>query len=117
MLQAFRTHQFSHLILDCKSINGTDMTGCEAIENLAISLEKRNKSLVLANLKAPLTQAIFAAGVNKHIEAHGGHLCWNIAQAIDLVNGADPGEAKQSVTDLHSRVQAIGATPKQCVPE
>ena len=107
----------SHLILDCKSINGTDMTGCEAIENLAISLEKRKKSLVLANLKAPLTQAIFAAGVNKHIEAHGGHLCWNIAQAIDLVNRADPGEAKQSVTDLHSRVQAIGATPKQCVPE
>ena len=47
----------SHLILDCKSINGTDMTGCEAIENLAISLEKRKKSLVLANLKAPLTQA------------------------------------------------------------
>lgn len=107
----------SHLILDCKSINGTDMTGCEAIENLAISLEKRKNSLVLANLKAPLTQAIFAAGVNKHIEAHGGHLCWNIAQAIDLVNGADPGDAKQSVTDLHSRVQAIGATPKQCVPE
>ena len=107
----------SHLILDCKSINGTDMTGCEAIENLAISLEKRKKSLVLANLKAPLTQAIFAAGVNKHIEAHGGHLCWNIAQAIDLVNGANPRNAKQSVTDLHTRVQAIGATPTQCVPE
>ena len=47
----------SHLILDCKSVNGTDMTGCEAIESLAISLEKRKKSLVLANLKAPLTQA------------------------------------------------------------
>ena len=47
----------SHLILDCKSVNGTDMTGCEAIENLAISLEKRKKSLVLANLKAPLTKA------------------------------------------------------------
>eukprot|EP00913_Durusdinium_trenchii_P018280 g17175.t1 len=74
----------SHLILDCKSVNGTDMTGCEAIENLAISLEKRKKSLVLANLKAPLTKAMFAAGVDKHIEAHGGHLCWNMAQAIAL---------------------------------
>ena len=47
----------NYLILDCKSINGTDMTGCEAIENLAISLEKRKKSLILANLKAPLTEA------------------------------------------------------------
>eukprot|EP00913_Durusdinium_trenchii_P014733 g13821.t2 len=87
----------SHLILDCKSVNGTDMTGCEAIESLAISLEKRKKSLVLANLKAPLTQAMFAAGVDQHIEAHGGHLCWNIAQAITLVNGGDPAAAKATL--------------------
>jgi len=106
----------SHLILDCKSINGTDMTGCEAIENLAISLEKRKKSLVLANLKAPLTQAMFAAGVNKHIEAHGGHLCWNIAQAIALANGGDPEAAKKSVNDLHSRVQSSVTGLKQCIP-
>jgi len=109
----------THLILDCKSINGTDMTGCEAIENLAISLEKRKKSLILANLKAPLTQAMFAAGVNKHIEAHGGHLCWNMAQAMAL--GGDPGDstakiAKQSVIDLHNRVQSSTAALKQCVP-
>ena len=92
------------------------MTGCEAIENLAISLQKRNKSLVLANLKAPLTQAMYAAGVNKHIEAHGGHLCWNIAQAIALVNGGDPTVAKEAVNDLHSRVQSSTAAFKQCVP-
>lgn len=105
----------SHLILDCKSVNGTDMTGCEAIENLAISLEKRKKSLVLANLKAPLTKAMFAAGVDKHIEAHSGHLCWNMGQAIELVNGGDPAAAKKSVHDLHSRVQS-SAQGKQCIP-
>jgi MFS superfamily sulfate permease-like transporter len=106
----------SYLILDCKSINGTDMTGCEAVENLAISLQKRKKSLVLANLKQPLTQAMYAAGVNQHIEAHGGHLCWNIAQAIALVNGGDPTVAKEAVNDLHSRVQSSTAALKQCVP-
>ena len=30
-------------------------------------------------------------------KAHGGHLCWNIGQAIALVNGADPGTAKQTL--------------------
>ena len=106
----------SYVILDCKSINGTDMTGYEAVENLTISLQKRKKSLVLANLKQPLTQAMYAAGVNQHIEAHGGHLCWNIAQAIALVNGGDPTVAKEAVNDLHSRVQSSTAALKQCVP-
>ena len=38
---------------------------------------------------------MFAAGVNKHIEAHGGHLAWNMAEAITLVNGGDPAAAKK----------------------
>jgi len=98
-----------YLILDCKSVNGTDMTGCEAIENLAITLEKRKMHLLLANLKAPFTQAMFAAGVDKHLSHHGGHLCWNMDQAVALVGGADPEEAKETVKDLHSRVQSSAA--------
>lgn len=99
----------SYLILDCKSVNGTDMTGCEAIENLAITLEKRKMHLLLANLKAPFTKALFAAGVDKHLTHHGGHLCWNMAQAISVVNGGDPESAMESVKDLHSRVQCSAA--------
>jgi len=99
----------SYLILDCKSVNGTDMTGCEAIENMAITLEKRKMHLLLANLKAPFTKALFAAGVDKHLTHHGGHLCWNMAQAISVVNGGDPESALESVKDLHSRVQSSTA--------
>ncbi|CAJ1336901.1 unnamed protein product [Effrenium voratum] len=95
----------THLILDCKGVNGSDMTGVEALEKLAVSLEKRKKCLVLANLKAPFTQAMFAAGVNTHLQKHGAHLCWNMPQAVALASGGDPAEALQSVQDLHSRVK------------
>ena len=34
---------------------------------MAITLEKRKMHLLLANLKAPFTKALFAAGVDKHL--------------------------------------------------
>jgi len=30
-------------------------------------------------------------------EAHSGHLCWNMGQAIELVNGGDPAAAKKKL--------------------
>ena len=44
------------------------------------------------------TTASFTSPVldsTKPLQAHGGHLCWNIAQAIALANGGDPEAAKK----------------------
>ena len=62
----------SHLILDCKSVNGTDMTGCEAIENLAISLREAQEIPCLGQLESTTHKGrIFRSQASKRSTAWG----------------------------------------------
>lgn len=94
------------VVMDCKSVNGTDMTGCEMIEVLASSLQKRGQVLLIANLKAPFTRSLCQAGVHETLAAHGGHLCWGIDQALAVVDGKDPEDGMAAVLDLKQRINA-----------
>jgi len=97
--------RFKYLILDCKSINGIDMTSCEKLEALACALQRRGQILLLASLKAPLAKALCSCGVHRALIAHGGHVCWSMDQALAIAQGEDPELALKSVLDLERRVK------------
>merc|ERR1712070_587765 len=89
------------IVVDCKSINHVDLTGCEMLEVLADTFKTRNQSLILANLKGPVSKCLEAAGVPHHIEDKGGHLCHDMPDALKIIAGADCGkEAKANMQTL-----------------
>jgi len=82
-----------YLIIDGKSINHVDLTGCEMLEMLAESLDTNGHQLILANLKGPVSKCLASAGVPAAIMRHKGHLCIDMDQAISIANGGDPKKA------------------------
>jgi len=98
--------QVKFLVIDCKSMNGVDMTGCEMLENLAKVTEKRGTGLILANLKGPVTRSLCAANVHSHLWEHGAHLCWDMDQAMGITEGRDPKPAREAILDLDRRVKS-----------
>jgi len=94
-------------VLDCKSINHVDLTGCEMLEVLSETFKSRNQSLILANLKGPVCRCLETAGVPHHIEENGGHLCHDMPDAMKIVAGADSGgrEAKANMQTLVKNVK------------
>eukprot|EP00928_Gymnodinium_smaydae_P007314 TRINITY_DN12648_c0_g1_i1.p1 TRINITY_DN12648_c0_g1~~TRINITY_DN12648_c0_g1_i1.p1 ORF type:complete len:794 (+),score=182.90 TRINITY_DN12648_c0_g1_i1:83-2464(+) len=94
------------LVVDGKSINHVDLTGCEMLDVLAESLHSQGRKLVLANLKGPVSKFLHSTGVPKAVRKHGGHLCIDMEQAIAIVNGADPTAASESMQELVRRVDS-----------
>jgi SulP family sulfate permease len=94
------------VIVDCKSINHVDLTGCEMLEVLAETLKSRRQELVLANIKAPVGSCLEKAHVLDVVYKHGGHLCLDMSSALAIVSGVkcDSAEiAKRHVEDLLGR--------------
>jgi len=60
---------------------------------------------VVANLKGPVSKALAAADVPAVLNRHGGHLCIEMTQALNIVGGADYGARRNSgFSDLVRRV-------------
>lgn len=89
-VQQQQGHEVRFVIIDAKSINHVDLTGCEMLETLAVTLESLGLGLVIANLKGPVSKCLSLADAPAHIRKHGGHLCIDMEQAIAIVNGTDP---------------------------
>jgi len=115
-LRAGSAGKAKYVIMDFKSVNGVDMTGCEMLESLAETLHKREQALLIANLKGPVTACLKAAHVHDHLKSHGGSLCWNMDQAIAIANGGDSAAAEESVTDLVERVSYAKKVNKRKAP-
>jgi len=94
-----------YLIIDGKSINHVDLTGCEMLEMLAESLDTNGHQLILANLKGPVSKCLASAGVPAAIMRHKGHLCIDMDQAISIANGGDPKKACEMMDQLVKRVE------------
>merc|ERR1712113_696975 len=63
-----------YLVIDGKSINSVDLTGCEMIEVLAESLHDRGQKLVLANIKGPVANCLHASAVEERTKRFNGFL-------------------------------------------
>mmetsp|Transcript_22096 Transcript_22096/g.51578 ORF Transcript_22096/g.51578 Transcript_22096/m.51578 type:complete len:739 (-) Transcript_22096:115-2331(-) len=92
------------VIIDAKSINHIDLTGCEMLEVIAETLWARRQRLIIANLKGPASKRLARAGIHTAIKKHNGHLCIDMDQAVGIVEGADPRKASEDLRDLLSRV-------------
>lgn len=104
--------QVDFVIMDCKSINHVDLTGCEMLEVLSETFKSRNQSLILANLKGPVGKCLEAAGVPHHIQDNGGHLCHDMPDAMKIVAGADEG-GKEAKAHMKTLVQNVSEAKLQ----
>jgi SulP family sulfate permease len=95
------------VIIDGKSINHVDLTGCEMLELLAELLKSRNQSLIVANIKGPASKCLDSAGVPTILQKHGGHLCIDMEQALAIIYGEDEEghRSLESVKELAKRVE------------
>jgi len=96
------------VVIDGKGINHVDLTGSEMLEVLAESLNARRTSLILANLKGPVSQCLATGGVVSKLQKHEGHLCIDMEQALAIVTNKDVGgvAARERVQSLVERVEA-----------
>lgn len=92
-----------YVVIDAKSINHVDLTGCETLEVLAETLDEREPKLklVVANLKGPVVKCLDASGVPELIKHHGGYLS---TKGVDETLEAFLGERKES-DDFQDLVQ------------
>lgn len=81
----------SYVVIDAKSINHVDLTGCEMLEVLADSLHDKGQHLVICNLKGPVSSCLQAAGTPKRLAEHGGLLCTDMDQALKIMRGRSSG--------------------------
>jgi SulP family sulfate permease len=98
--------QIQYVVIDGKSINHVDLTGCEMLEVLAESLKSRGQGLIVANLKGPAAKCCIRAGVAPILRKHGGHLCIDMEQALAIVFGHDKDglRSQQDIKQLVKRV-------------
>jgi len=106
--------EIKYVIIDGKSINHVDLTGCEMLELLAESLKSRNQSLIVANIKGPASKCLDSAGVPIVLKKHGGFLCIDMDQALAIIGGEDKEGHKSldSVKELAKRVVSAQAMIK-----
>jgi SulP family sulfate permease len=100
--------KIAFVVIDCKSINHIDLTGCETLEMLCESLHTSGQQLVLANLKGPASQNLTAAGAPELLRRHRAHLCIDMESAMDVVSGAKSScrQTSKTVEGLVQRVQS-----------
>eukprot|EP00812_Abedinium_dasypus_P000850 NODE_1100_length_1240_cov_323.860759.p1 GENE.NODE_1100_length_1240_cov_323.860759~~NODE_1100_length_1240_cov_323.860759.p1 ORF type:complete len:290 (+),score=71.51 NODE_1100_length_1240_cov_323.860759:40-909(+) len=104
--------EIEFFIVDGKSINHVDLTGCEMLEQLATTLEEKGIRLIIANLAGPVVTLLIKAKVPDHLGHKGGVICLTMTQALDIVNGNDPtvaGRLVQNVAERTAKVAKIQA--------
>jgi len=97
-----------YVMIDGKSINHIDLTGCEMLETLAESLKSRSQILIVANLKGPASKCLSRAGVPHHIKKQGGHLCMDMDSALSIIRGEDKDgqKSEKKMEELVSRLDS-----------
>jgi len=105
--------KIEYVVFDGKSANSIDLTGCQMFEGLAEALAGRHQKLVIANLKAPIAALLHTTGVQKHIKKHGGQLCLDLHEAMDLIADptADWSAAADKVNLLVETRGSVGKSP------
>mmetsp|Transcript_2566 Transcript_2566/g.7380 ORF Transcript_2566/g.7380 Transcript_2566/m.7380 type:complete len:790 (-) Transcript_2566:180-2549(-) len=105
--------KIDYAVIDGKSVNSIDLTGCQMLEGLAEALAGRKQKLVVANLKAPIAALLHTTGVQKHIKKHGGQLCLDLHEAMDLIADptADWSAAADKVNLLVETRGSVGKSP------
>jgi SulP family sulfate permease len=107
-----------YVVIDGKSINHVDLTGCDVLESLATSLNERDQKLIVANLKGPVSKCLASAGVPEALRSKGGYLCTNMDQALCIIAGEDPsGKLAWSKTlELVKRVDTANLAMPSLMP-
>lgn len=85
-----RGDKIEFAVIDAKSINHVDLTGCEMLESLAETLHFYGAKLVLANLKGPVSKCLLQADVPKHFKEKGAMLCTSMDAAVAIIEGQHP---------------------------
>jgi len=102
------------LIIDFKSINGVDLTGCDRLVELAATLHRRGQALLVAAIKGPVMRSLHYAGVQERLKKHCGLLCWNMEQALATANGTLTHEdADVAVLDLTERLLSFSSSRRK----
>jgi SulP family sulfate permease len=103
-----------YVVIDAKSINHIDLTGCEMLEVLADSLNDKGQHLVICNLKGPVSSCLQAAGTPKRLAKHGGLLCTDMDQALGIMRGRSSGIGDMlEVLDLAKRYETAKSVLSQ----
>lgn len=76
-----------YVVIDAKTINHVDLSGCEVLEQLAETLHSHGQELILANLKGEVSQCLDEAGVPAFLKKKGGHLCTSMDSAVAMIAG------------------------------
>lgn len=105
-------HEMRYVVIDGKSINHVDLTGCEMLEMLAESLKARSQGLIVANLKGPASKCLSRAGVPQVLKKHSGHLCIDMSQALAIVHGDDGMQSQKDIHELVKRVDTAACLVK-----
>jgi len=101
-----RGDRIDFVIIDGKSINHVDLTGCEMLHALAEALKSKGQSLIVANLKGPASKCLASAGVPDELAKHHGHLCIDMEQALAIVKHHDHAGQK-AMADLQALVHNV----------
>lgn len=105
------------LIIDFKSINGIDLTGCDRLVELAATLHRHGQTLLVAAIKGPVMRSLHYAGVQERLKKHDSLLCWNMEQAIATANGTLTHEdADVAVLDLKERLLTFSSSRRKADP-
>merc|ERR1712039_505648 len=102
------------VVIDAKTINHVDITGCEMLGMLAEVLHKQNKSLIVANLKGHVLRCLDRAGVPEVVKKNG-HLCDSMSGFLELIEGHDPRKASEDMHKLLGRVLRHQMKSSWCV--
>jgi len=100
-------------VIDAKSINHVDLTGCESLENIAEALESYNCVLIIANLKGPVSKCLAQAGIPEHLKKRGAHLVTSMDQAIAVVQGKQTLGEDVDIKELARRVDAASRVSRE----
>jgi MFS superfamily sulfate permease-like transporter len=95
-------------VIDFKSINHVDLTGCEMLTVLSDTLRSKGQRLILTNLKGPVSRVFRKAQIPQLLKAHGGFVCIDMQHALNIMSNEDPGgaEADEALEDMCQRVES-----------
>ena len=99
------------VVIDAKAVNNVDLTSVEMLEGLSLTLESRNQSLIVANIKGPVSRYLHSTSVPEHIKQHGGHLCIDMEHALAIVSGVDF-DGSAAAMHLKSLVSNVNSAKK-----
>jgi len=114
--------QLAFVVLDCKSINEIDVSGVEALEQVADGLKSQGIRLCLANIKAPLMSRFNGTHFWSVLKEAGGHFSDNLEDVMRVIEGIDPKGEKcneaiaKMLTNMENRQNERKAREKHTGP-